>query len=633
MIVIPSPEESKPIETVLDEPKAESLVIDDCNSKPAKEKDTERQNARKGSQLEQQEASYRRPKSDGTLTALAGLATAGILASVIDPETKPTKKKDTEHQHTRKSHQSKNQETSYRHTKPDESLAALPRPAKQAVQAPVKDAEAKGRKAEDCDLKSTKEKATEHQDASMGYHREHQGTSSRNPKCNESVKEDIQASVDNAEAKPTKKKDTLHQKARQGYQIEHQEPSYPRPRCDESSAAVTRPATEGIKASAHSVEAKPPKRDIEHKDARKIYQLEEQESSYRHPKGDVTLTVLPRSTRADIQSSGNHAEAKGRKASRPQYTGTLSDTSVKVAANEARNHPPPLSRPVSYHERYLPPSLSRPASDEARHPPPSLGRPRSYERLRPTDHTSQQSHQPVKTGEHYNDSNHGATDAKSSHISASARVSSLDKDPSFERLRYDDHPISSVSQPPGIRKIYKVKTYDEPDRAPNKHVQFSQPISSSSSVIACNGSDITCPDSPPSYTQTVFAGEPTESPRTTSWAISRPSLPRQSSYIPAQSPDVRPSHHSSPKTSSNKQSSTSNRREVKSSDRKLDKGNDSYNSGEPVDNSEGEPKIIIKTLPCPYDKCHRMNGYSFTTQKALAEHKYIAHKRSASGRK
>ena len=520
MIVIPSPEESESIETLLEESKAEYLVIEDCKPKSSKESDTERRNARKACQPEHEETSYRRPKPDGTLTALAGLATAGILASVIDPETKPTKKKDTEHQHTR-----------------------------------------------------------------------------------------------------------------QSYQIEHQEPSYPRPRCDESLAAVPRPATEGIKASVHSVEAKPTKNDTEHKDARKSYQLEQQESSYRHPKGDVTLTVLPRSTRADIQSSGNHAEAKGRKASRPQYTGTLSDTFANRAANEARDHPPPLSRPVSYHERYLPPSLSRPASDEARYPPPSLGRPRSYERLRPTDHTSQQSHQPMKSEEHYNDSYHSATDPKSSHISTSARVSSLGKDPSLERLRYDDHPISSVSQPPGIRKIYKVKTYDEPDKAPNKHVKFSQPIDSSSSVIACNGSDITCPDSPPSYTQTVLAGEHTESPRTTSWAISRPSLPRQSSYIPAQSPDIRPSHHSSPKTSSNKQSSTSTRREVKSSDRKLDKGNNSYNSGEPDENSDGDSKIIIKTLRCPYDKCHRLNGYSFTTQKALAEHKYIAHKRSASGRK
>ena len=632
MIVVPSLEESKPIETVLDELKAESLVVDDSSSKPAKENDTERQHARKNAQLEQQEASYRRPKSDGNLTALAGLATANIMASVTDPETNPTKK-DTEHQHTRKSHQSKDQETNYRHIKPDESLAALPRHAKQAVHAPGMDAEAKGKKAEDCDLRSTKEKAIEHQDASMSYYREHEGNKSRSSRCNKSVKEDIQVVVDNAEAKPTKKKDALHQNARQNFQIEHQEPSYPPPRSGECLAAVPRPAAESIKASVQSSEAKPTKKDTEHKDARKIFLLKEQESNHRHPKGEVTIMELTRSTRADIQSSGNHAEAKGRKASRPQYTGTLSDTTVKMAANEARNHPPPLTRPLSYHERYIPPSPSRPASDEARNPLPSLGRPRSYERLRPTDHTSQQSHQPLKRGEQYHDSKHGAAVTTSNHISASARASSLANDPCFERLQYDDHPISSVSQPPGIRKIYKVKTYDEPDRAPNKHVQFSQPISSSSSVVACNGSDITCPDSLTSYAQTVPAGEHTESPHTISWAISRPSLPRQSSYIPAQSPDIRSSHHSSPKNNTNKQSSTSTRREVKSSDRKPDKGNDSYKSGEPDGNSDGEPKTNTKPLRCPYDKCHRMNGYSFSTQKALAEHKYVVHKRSASGRK
>ena len=316
-----------------------------------------------------------------------------------------------------------------------------------------------------------------------------------------------------------------------------------------------------------------------------------------------------------------------------EYIDSLSDTSAKGVANEARDHPPPLSRPVSYTERYIPPSLSRPASDEARYPPPSLGKPRSYERLRPTDHTSQQSHQPIKLQERYNDSDYGTKDPESSHISTSGRVSSLGKSGSFEKPRYDPPPIASVSQPAGIRKIYKVKTNNEPVKAPNKHVKFSQPLASSSSSIACNESDITCPDSPPSSPRTVLAGEPTESPRISSRATIRPSLPRQSSYIPAHSSDVRASHHSSSKNNGNKQSSTSTRREVKSSDRKRNKGNDSYSIPKPDDHSDLEEKITITVWRCPFGKCDQRNGYTFATHKEMEEHRYIAHKRDVSGRK
>ena len=439
--------------------------------------------------------------------------------------------------------------------------------------------------------------------------------------------------------KPTKEKNTARQNAKNDCQIEHQEASYRRSPCVESLAASPKPATEGTKASVNNAKAKPTKKDTEHHNARKSYQTEHQEISYRDRRCDKSLAALSRPAMAAIQAPVNNADAKGKKDSKPPYTETteyidsLPDTSAKGAANRARDHPPPLSRPVSYNERYLPAYVSRPASDEACYSPPSLGKPRSYERLRPTDHTSEQSHQPIKPQERYKDSNYGATDPESSHMSTSGRVSSLGKSRSFERLRDDHPPIASVSQPAGIRKIYKVKTYDEPDKAPNKHVKFSQPLASSSSVIACNGSDIADPDSPPSSPRTLLAGEPTESPCTTSRATSRPSLPRQSSYIPTHSSDVRSSPHTSSKNSSNKQSSTSTRREVKSFDRKRGKGNDSYNSPKPDDNSDHEEKITKTVWRCPYGKCDRLHGYSFATHKEMEEHVRHAHKRDVSGRK
>ena len=393
---------------------------------------------------------------------------------------------------------------------------------------------------------------------------------------------------------------------------------------------------EGTKAESSVAEDCNPKctkeKDEEHENARKDNQTEQEETSYRHPRRDESLAALPKPATEGIQAPVSNAEIEGRKSSSPRCNKTaknidsLINTSAKVAANEARDRPPPPSRPVSYNERYLP------ASYGSRYPPPSLGKPRSYERLRPTDHTSEQSRQPMKLQERYNDSNHGATDSESRHISTSAWVSSLGKGHSFERLRSDDHPVTSVPQPVGIRKIYKVKTYDEPDKAPNKHVKFSQPLASSSSVIACNGSDITCPDSPPSSPRTLLAGEPTESPRTTSRTSSRPSLPRQTSYIPAHCSDGRASHHSSSKNNSSKQSSTTTRREGKSSDRKRDKGNDSYNS-KANDNSDREEKITKNVWRCPYRKCDQLNGYTFATREKMEKHRHDAHKRDVSGRK
>ena len=458
----------------------------------------------------------------------------------------------------------------------------------------------------------------------------------------ETVLEETKAeSSVNEDYNPKPTKDTEHQNATKSYQIEHQETNYRHHKCDESLAALPRPATEGIQASVINAEATPTKKkDTEHQNVRKSYQLEHQETSYRRPRCDKSLAALAKPAAEGNQASENNAEANGRKSLRPQYNkkaehiDSLSATSAKGAANEARDHPPPLTRPVSYNERYIPPSLSKPASDEARYPPPSLGKPRSYERLRPTDHTSQQSHQPIKSQERNNDSKYGTTDTKSSHISTSGRVSSLGKSGSFERPRYDPPPIASVSQPAGIRKIYKVKTYDEPDKAPNKHVKFSQPLASSSSVVACNGSDITCPDSPLSSPRTILAGEPIGSPRTPSRATSRPSLPRQSRYIPAHSSDARASHHSSSKNNSNNnQSSTSARREVKSSDRKRDKGNDSYNNRKHDDDSDREEKITKTVWRCPYKQCDRRNGRQFATHEEMEEHKYIAHKKDITGRK
>ncbi len=346
-------------------------------------------------------------------------------------------------------------------------------------------------------------------------------------------------------------------------------------------------------------------KDTEHQNANKGYQYEHQETSYGHSGCDEFLTTLPRPAKEDIQASVYNAETKGRKTLRPQYTKTteyidsLSNTSEKGTANEAR---------------YL---------------PPSLGRPRSYEKLRPIDHTLGKSHQPIALQKRYDDVKYGATDPEKSHVSTSHLVSSLGKPRSYERLR--PH-TPSASQPAGIRKIYRIKTYNDPDKASNKHVKFSKPLASSSSLDAPTGSNISCPDTPPSSTQTTIASDPTEPPRTTSQATSRPLLYRQSNYTPVHRSDIMGVHHSSSKTNNSKPSSKPTSREVGFSGRKHEKENDSYNSCKADDNSDREQRTTKYVWSCSYRHCNRHRGRPFATREEEKEHLRIAHKRDQTGR-
>ena len=349
-------------------------------------------------------------------------------------------------------------------------------------------------------------------------------------------------------------------------------------------------------------------KDTEHQNAKEGYPIEHQETSDRHSMCKESLAALPMPAREDIQASAYSAEAKGRNPLRPQYTekteytDSLSKTSARGPANEAR------------------------------YPPQTLGRLRSYEKPRPADHTFGKSHQPIDRQERYNDVKYGATDPEKSHVSTSCPVSPLGKPPSYERLRPELPPITSVSQPAGIRKIYRIKKYNEPDKAPEKHVKFSKPLASSSSLDAPSGSNISCPDTPSPYSRTTIASDPTKPPRTTSQATSRPPLHRQSNYIPVHCSDTRGSHHSSSKNNSSKQSTKSTCREVKSSDSKRDKETDSYNNCRPDNNSDSEPKTNKGLWACPYKHCDRHRGRPYATHEEAKEHLRIAHKRDRTGR-
>lgn len=350
-------------------------------------------------------------------------------------------------------------------------------------------------------------------------------------------------------------------------------------------------------------------KDTEHQNATKGYQLEHQETSYRHSMCDESLSALPMPAREDIRASAYNVDAKGRTPLRSQYT-------------EKPEYPD--SHPTT--------STKGPAN-EARYLPPALVRLRSYEKLRPTDHTSRESHQPIDRQERYDDVKYGATDARKSHVNTSNVMSPLGKPPSYERLRPEHPPTTSASQPAGIRKVYNIKTYNDPDKAPQKHVKFSKPLASSSSLDAPGGRNISCPDTPPSSPRTTIASDPTESPRTSSQAISRPPLHRQSNYIPVHSSDTRGPHHSSSINNSSKQSTKSTSREVKSSDRKRGKENDRYNSCKPDDNSDGEQKTTkINLWYCPYKHCDRHRERPYATREEMEEHLRIAHKRDRTGR-
>ena len=378
--------------------------------------------------------------------------------------------------------------------------------------------------------------------------------------------------------------------------------------------AELKPIEPGLEENAKSsvTEDYNPKRsnekDTEHQNAIQGYRPKHQETSYQQSMCDGSLAALPMPAREDIQASAYDAQAKGRTALRPQYTekpeyiDSLSKTSAKGPFNEAR------------------------------YPPPALARPRSYEKLRPTDHTFGESHQPIDRQERYDDVKYGATDPENSHVSTSYPVSPLRKPPSYERLRPEHPPTTSASQPAGIRKIYRIKTYNEPDKAPHKHVKFSKPLASSSSLDVPTGSNTSCPDTPPSSPRTTIASDTTESLRTTSRATSRPSFHRQSSYIPAHYSDTRGSHHSSSKNNSSKPSSKSTSREVESFERKRDRENDSYNSCKPDNNSDSEQKTNKGPWACPYKHCDRHRGRPYATHEEAKEHLRIAHKRDRTGR-
>ena len=381
-------------------------------------------------------------------------------------------------------------------------------------------------------------------------------------------------------------------------------------------------------------------KDIERQDARKGYQSEHPETGPRHSMRDESLAASPTPARQDILASPFDAEAKARSLLKPQdtgktkYTDSPSKKSAKGPANEAR---------------YLPHQ--------------AVGRLRSYEKPRPTNHTVGEPHQPIDRQEYYEDVKYGATGPEKSPISTSYPVPPLGKPRSYERIRPEYLRTTSASQPVGIRKIYKIKTYDEPEKAPNKHVKFSQPLASPTTldvptgsepsrsdtplsspgntvardptVISCtiddimkpllprqsnytpvyiadtSGSQNGCSDMPPSSPKTTVARDPTESPRTTSRATGRPPLPRQSYYMPAHSSDTRGSHHGSSKMNSSKQSNTSTSREVESSDGKVDKEKEGW--------------------ACNRTSCHRHFQNPFATREEAKKHIRKAHRKDRTG--
>lgn len=323
--------------------------------------------------------------------------------------------------------------------------------------------------------------------------------------------------------------------------------------------------------------------------------------------GDESLAASQKPAGEGIQASGYNAEAKGINPLRPQYTGK----------KEYKNSPSKTS-------------AERPANEARDLPLRTLGRQRSYEKLRPTNHTLGEPHQPIDRQERYEDMKYGDTEPEKSYVRTSYPVPSLGKPRSYERIRPQRPPTTSASQPAGIRKLYRIKTYEETDKTPPKHVKFSKPLASSSSVEVPTGSNISCPDTPPSSPRATLASDPTETPRTTSQATSRPPLPRQSNYIPAHYSDTTAPHHSSSKNNSSKQSTKSTIREVKSSDRKRDKESDSYSSCKPDNNLDSEPKTNEVTWACCYKSCDR-HLRPYATYEEAQKHVRNAHKRDHTG--
>ena len=329
-------------------------------------------------------------------------------------------------------------------------------------------------------------------------------------------------------------------------------------------------------------------KDTEHQNARKGYQSEHPETGLRHSMHDESLAAFPKPARQDIQASPFDADAKARSPLKPQntekieYTDSPSKKSAKGPASEAR---------------YLPPQ--------------ALGRLRSYEKPRPTDHTVGEPHQPIDRQKCYEDVKYGATDPEKSPVSTSYPVPPLGKPRSYERIRPEYLRTTSASQPAGIRKIYKIKTYNEPEKASNKHVKFSQPLASSTTLDVPTGSEPSRPDTPPPFPGTTVARDPTESSRTTSRATSRPPLPRQSDYIPVHSSDTRGSYHSSSKNNGSKQSNASTSREVESSDGKDDNENIGW--------------------ACNRTSCHRHSQHPFATREEAKKHIRKAHRKDRTG--
>ena len=345
----------------------------------------------------------------------------------------------------------------------------------------------------------------------------------------------------------------------------------------------------------------------EHQNATKRDQPEDQETSYQRPMCDESLAASPMPAREGIKASAFDAEAKGRTPLRPQYTGEKEYTDSPSRT-----------------------SAERPANKARDLPLRTFGRLRSYEKLRPTNHTLGKSHQLIDRQERYEDMKYSDTDPEKSYVGTSYPVPSLGKPRSYERIRPERPPTTSASQPAGIRKLYRIKTYDETDKTPPKHVKFSKPLASSSSLDVPAGSTISCPDTPPSSPRATLASDSTETPRTTSQATSRPPLPRQSNYIPVHYSDTRAPNHSSSKNNSSKQSTKSTSREVKSSDRNRDKENDSYSSCKPDNNLDSEPKTNETTWACCYKSCDR-HLRPYATYEEAQKHVRNAHKRDHTG--